>query len=101
LLAASWCRVSLLNCPALPGSGKSGTPRERMQRAKASALAFADPPAFDEPPEVVDDGLPSHAAGSRPKAAVAMIMAAVRGASGHARRRRCGPEVLWFTVISS
>jgi hypothetical protein len=33
LLAESWSMVVLLNCPALLGSGKSGTPWERTQRA--------------------------------------------------------------------
>jgi len=64
-------------------------------------LALADPPAFDDPPELADDGLPPHAADSRPRAAVAMMTAAVRAASGHARRGRRVTQVLWFTVISS
>src|ERR1700735_177741 len=33
LLAESWPMVALLNSPALLGSGKSGTPSERMQWA--------------------------------------------------------------------
>jgi hypothetical protein len=93
--------VVLLNSPELLGSGKFGTPWARTQLAKASALEFADPPAFDEPPELVDEGLPLHAADSSARAAVAMIAVAVRTADGHARRSRGMTKVLWFTVVSS
>jgi hypothetical protein len=58
-----------------------------MQLTKASSWEFADPPAFDEPPEPVDDGLPLHAT-SRPTPTVAMMAAAVRAAGGHTRRGR-------------
>jgi hypothetical protein len=33
-----------------------------MQREKASSWEFTDPPACDEPPKLVDDGLELHAA---------------------------------------
>jgi hypothetical protein len=46
---------------AWQGSGKLGRPFERMQREKASSWEFTDPPACDEPPELVDDGRPPHA----------------------------------------
>lgn len=100
VLAASCRMVALLNCPALLGSGKSATPWARTQRAKASALEFADPPAFGEPPELVDDGLPLHAAASRVSAPVVMIAAAVRAGGGHARRGLRMMRMLWFTVVS-
>ena len=67
------------------GSGKSGTPRERMHWEKASSGAFAGPPAWGDPPEPVidrlppgsvDDGLPLHAAVGRARAAAAMMAAA-------------------------
>jgi hypothetical protein len=61
---------------------------------------LAEPPAFGEPPELVDDGLPLHAAASRARAAVAMTAAAVRAAGGHARRRRHMTRVLWFIMSS-
>jgi hypothetical protein len=64
-------------------------------------LEFADPLVFDEPPELVDDGLPLHAADSRARAAVAMMAAAVRAAGGHARRGRRMTRVLLFIVVSS
>jgi hypothetical protein len=58
-----------------------------MQRAYSiPTWEFADPRAFDEPPEPVDDGLPLHAAASRARAAVAMMAAAARAGRGHARR---------------
>jgi hypothetical protein len=60
---------------------------------------FADPPAFDEPPEPVD-GLPAHAA-SKARAATAMTAAAVRAASGHTRRGRHMTLVLSFIMASS
>jgi hypothetical protein len=62
---------------------------------------FADLPAFDEPLEPVDDGLPPHAAASRARAAVAMMAAAVRAAGGRARRGRRVTRVLWFIMLSS
>jgi hypothetical protein len=83
------------------GSGKFGTPFERMHWAKASSEGLDAPPAFDEPPEPsaddpgfdeppdpVDDGLLLHAAASRATAAAAMTAAAARAAGGHARRSR-------------
>jgi hypothetical protein len=62
---------------------------------------FADLPAFDEPLEPVDDGLPPHAAASRTRAAVATIAAAVRAAGGCARRGRRVTRVLRFILLSS
>jgi hypothetical protein len=50
-----------------------------MQREKASAWAFVDPPAFDDPAEPVDDGLPPHAAISRARTAMATMVRAVGG----------------------
>jgi hypothetical protein len=49
-------------------------------------LAFAEPPAFDEPPATVDDGLLLHAVATRARATMAMMAAAVRAAGGRARR---------------
>ncbi len=56
------------------GVGKFGTPCERMQWEKATSWEFAapelaDPPAFVEPPEPVDDGPPPQAAADRTRAA--------------------------------
>jgi hypothetical protein len=62
---------------------------------------FADPPAFAEPPEPVDDGLLLHAAASRARAAVAMVAAAVRAVRGDARRGRRMTRVLSFMMPSS
>jgi hypothetical protein len=62
---------------------------------------FAEPPAFAEPPEPVDDGLLLHAAASRPRAAVAMMAAAVRAVRGDARRGRRMTRVLSFMMPSS
>jgi hypothetical protein len=54
-----------------------------MQREKASADGeLADPPAFGEPPEPVDDGL-LHAAASRAAAAMTVMTAATRGRRSH------------------
>ncbi len=47
---------------ALPGSGKFGTPWERMQWEKLTAGELAAPAAFDEPPGPAADGLPLQAA---------------------------------------
>ena len=85
----------------LVGSGKFGTPCERMQRAKASCWEFVDPPAFDELPGPVDDGLPPHAAVSRARPAVAMMAAALRAVRGHARRGRRVTRLLWLIMVSS
>jgi hypothetical protein len=69
----------------LLGSGYVDTPCERMQWTKASAFwefvdwAFVDPPACDEPPEPVDEGLPPHAAASRTRAIMAAAARAVAG----------------------
>src|ERR1700722_2646843 len=61
LLTPSCCAVSLGTPPLLLGSGKYGTPCERMQPEKATAdWERADPPAVDEPLEAVADGLPPH-----------------------------------------
>jgi len=87
------------------GSGKFGTPRARTQREKASAFweivdgEPAGPPAFDEPPEPVEDGLPLHAA-SRARMAVAMMAAVVRAVGGLVRRGRCMTRVLSFIMLS-
>jgi len=83
------------------GSGKFGTLCERMHWEKASSWEFADPPAFDEPPGPVDDGLPLHAAASRTRAAAAMMAAAVRAVGGHARRGQRMTRMLWFIMPSS
>jgi hypothetical protein len=79
--------------PLLLGSGKFGTPLERMQWEKASSWAFTDwvfvdPPPFGEPPEAVDDGPPPHAATTRTRTAVAVMAATVRALAGHARSGR-------------
>jgi hypothetical protein len=67
-----------------------------MQWEKASSGESADLPAGGEPPEPVDDrlppgsvddGLPLHAASSI-RAAAAMMAAAARAVSGHARGGR-------------
>jgi len=59
------------------GSGKFGTSFERMQREKASSWELTDPPACDEPPELVADGLELHAA-SRAVTATAVQEHSVR-----------------------
>jgi signal transduction histidine kinase len=64
------------------GSGKLGTPFERMQREKATSWEFSDPAACDAPPELVDDGPELHAA-SR-----AVTATAVQEHSVRARLRR-------------
>jgi hypothetical protein len=78
-----------------------------MQLEKATSGEFADPPAFGEllepvddglPPGPVDDGLPLHAAASRTRAAVAMMAATVRAAGGDARRGWRMTWVLWFIM---
>jgi hypothetical protein len=69
------CGVTFGTPPLLVGSGKSGTPCERMQREKATADGeSADPPALGEPPGSAEDGLPLHAAASSARPAVAMSM---------------------------
>jgi hypothetical protein len=96
------------------GSGKFGTPFERMHWEKASNAELVDPPAvdeppepfsdlpaFNEPPEPVDDGLPLHAAASRTKAAVAITADAVRAVGGRARRGRRMTRVPWFIMPCS
>src|SRR6266702_123967 len=100
LLPATWFRVVLLN-PLLLGSGKLGTPWERMHWAKASRWEVADPPAFGELPGPAGDGLPLHAAASRARAVVAMMAAAVRAVGGRARGGRRMARVLWFIMPSS
>ncbi|MGH2928897.1 MAG: hypothetical protein ACRDL8_11900 [Solirubrobacteraceae bacterium] len=78
-----------------------------MQREKAISewglvdWELVDPPAFDEPPEPADDGLPLHAAASRARAAVAMTAAAVRALGDPARRGRRLTRVPWFIMASS
>ncbi len=79
--------------PLLFGSGKFGTPLERMQWEKASGWEFTDelfvePPALEVPPEPVDDGLPPHAAASRTRTAVATMAATVRALGDHGRSGR-------------
>jgi hypothetical protein len=73
-----------------------------MQREKPTADGeFVDPPALDEPPEPVEDGLPLvHAAASRARAAVAMMAAAVRAVGGHARRGRRMTRMRSFIMAS-
>src|SRR6266704_3212614 len=88
------------------GSGKFGTPWERMQPEKASTFwelvdgEVAGPPAFGEPPAPAEDGL-LHAAASRARPAVAMIAAAARAVRAPARRRRRRTRGLWFIMPSS
>jgi hypothetical protein len=77
-----------------------------MQWEKATALELAaweltGPPAFDEPPGPVDDGLPLHAAASMARVAAAMMAAAVRAAGGRGRRGRRMTRVLSFIMPSS
>jgi hypothetical protein len=77
-----------------------------MQWEKATVLEFAawaltGPPAFDEPPEPVDDGPPPHAAASKTRTAVAMMAAAVRATGGRTRRSRRMTRVLAFIMPSS
>jgi hypothetical protein len=72
--------------PLLLGSGKFGTPLERMQREKASGWestdwVFVGPPAFDVP---VEGGLPPHAAASRARTAVTTMAAALCEPAGRA-----------------
>jgi hypothetical protein len=92
LLTPTCCEVTLGTPPLRVGSGKFGTPCERMQWEKATGLELAvweltGLPAFDEPPEPVDDGLlPLQAAASRARTAVAMRAAAVRADRSRARR---------------
>src|ERR1700730_16569934 len=105
LLTPSCCAVSLAIPPLLSGAGEFRPPPERTQREKASAFwefvdgEFADPPAFGEPPEPVDE-LPLHA-DSRARPAVAMMAAALRAAGGRARRGRRMTRVRWFIMLSS
>src|SRR5258708_25915307 len=55
LLTPSACASALGTCPLLAGSGKVGTPWERMQDEQATADGeLDDPAAFGEPPEPVD-----------------------------------------------
>lgn len=89
------------------GSGKFGTPFERMHWEKASSEELAAPPAFeellepvDEVPELVDDGLALHAA-SGIRTAMAMTAATVRAVGCHARRGRRVTWVLSFTMPSA
>src|SRR5258708_4805701 len=73
-----------------------------MQREKPTADGeLAGPPALDDPPGSVDDGLLLHAAASRARAAVAMMAAAVRAVGGRARRGRRMRRALWFIMPSS
>ena len=89
LLTPSCCALGNFASPTPGwGSGKFRTPYERMHWEKASSGEFADPAAFDEPPEPADDALPLHAAASRARAAAAMMAAAVGAADGRARDRR-------------
>jgi len=84
LLTPSCCELSFGSPPLLLGSGKLGTPFERMQRAKASIWelgdwALAGPPTFGEPPGPVDDGPPPHAASRARATAVIIALAASVG----------------------
>jgi hypothetical protein len=67
-----------------------------MHWEKASSCEVGDPPAFVEPPEPVEDGLPPHAAADRTRAADAMTAAALRAADSHARHGRRLTRVLWL-----
>src|SRR5215470_18356543 len=81
------------------GSGKFGTPCERIQREKASADGGpAGPPAFGEPPEPVNEGLPPHAAVSSTRPAVTARTPARRGRARHQRRQ---PPASSFMLPSS
>jgi hypothetical protein len=62
----------------LDGSGKFGTPFERMHWAKASSEGPDDAPAFGEPLDPVDEGLLLHAAASRTSAVAAVLATAIR-----------------------
>src|ERR1700730_5218601 len=96
LLTPSCCEGSLGVAPLLSGSGKFGTPLERMQWEKAICREFVDPPAFDEPP-----GLPLHAAASSARPTMAIMAAAVRAVGGHDRRGRRMTQMLLFIMPSS
>lgn len=87
LLAASWLRVTLLKTPLLLGSGKFGTPFERMQWEKASAPFCCAGAAggvedfcvvFEPTCATWLPGALLHAGDSRASPAMAMIAAAVR-----------------------
>jgi hypothetical protein len=70
-----------------------------MQREKASGdWELGDPPAFGEPPEPVDDGLPPHAAVSSTRPAV---MARTPARRGRARQQRRRSLAVSFMVPSS
>src|SRR5215472_16992890 len=103
-LSAAWYRELLTpscwalgNFPLPDGSGKFGTPFERMHREKATSWVSA------ELPEPADDGLPPHAA-TRTRPTAAMMAAPVRAAGGRARRslanghpaERAGHRVMAF-----
>jgi hypothetical protein len=86
-------------CPLLSGSGKLGTPWERMHReALIAERELADPPASGEPPAPAGDGVLLHAAASRAAAAMtamtgmsrAVFMAASVPAGGAAHITRRG-----------
>ena len=104
--AAAWYRELLTPSCCAPGnfallapawgSGKFGTPFERMHWEKVSSCEFGDPPAFVEPPEPAAEGLPAHAAADRTTAADAMTAAALRTADSHAHHGRRMTRVQWF-----
>jgi hypothetical protein len=90
--------------PLLLGSGKFGTPLARMQREKASGWEFTDwvfggAPAFDVPPEPVDDERPPHAAAASIRAAAAMIATTVRAPIDAAQSGRRKVPALSLTMI--
>jgi hypothetical protein len=75
----------------------------QWEKATASELAaweLTGPPAFDEPPEPEDDGLPPHAAASRARTVAAVMAAAVRAIGGRARHGRRMTRVLSFIMVS-
>jgi DNA-binding response OmpR family regulator len=78
-----------------------------MQWEKATGLELAvweltGPPAFDEPPEPLDDGLPPlQAAASRTRTVLAVMAAVVRAIVSRARHGRRMTRVLSFIMVSS
>ena len=103
LLTPSCSMSSLGICPLLSGSGKFGMPWERMHREKATGIGeFADPPAFGEPPDPVDDGLALHAAASTAAAAMTVMTPAARARRGQGGRGPCPrPEELFISCLAA
>src|SRR6185437_11216107 len=75
-LTPTCCGVTLGTPPRLAGSGKSGTPCDRMQREKATAWEFAVRELTTAP---ADGGRPPQAADRTRTAAVMMAATAVAG----------------------